>query len=90
MTHRTAPRLTLGNEAAGLVVMLDAAGRTIAELEHQVERLGQALAEERQQRRELADLLAAARQTAATADVPPSFTDGGEDETHDRPPATPA
>lgn len=74
----------------GLVVMLDAAGRTIAQLEEQVDRLARAVAEERQLRLELTELLRAAREGAATADVPQPFTQGGEDCAHDHPtdPAT--
>lgn len=69
--------------ATGLVVMLDAAGRTILELEHRVEYLtaqvGQ-LAEERDSLRRLLD------EARATTGVPPTHGDGPENGSHAAPP----
>lgn len=55
---------------AGLVVMLDAAGRTIATLEQRVEQLTAALLAERQERQRLTELLEELRHGANTTDVP--------------------
>lgn len=66
-----APRVDLGAQAPGLVVMLDAAGRTIAGLEDRVDQLTAALVAERQQRAELEQLLAQLRHSVDTPHVDP-------------------
>lgn len=72
-------------EAAGLVVMLDAAGRTIAELEQQVDRLTRAVDAERQQRIELTALLAQIRAECDTSSLTPQGDGNAHSEGHDRP-----
>lgn len=67
-------------EAAGLVVMLDAAGRTIADLEHRVGTLERAVAQVSAERDALRIMLAEAR---ATTDVPPTGRHAAENGTHD-------
>jgi prefoldin subunit 5 len=69
----------------GLVVMLDAAGRTIATLEQRVEQLTAALLAERQERQRLTELLEELRQGANTTDVPHDTPGGAENGDHDRP-----
>lgn len=71
MRPAAAPRVELGAQAPGLVVMLDQAGRTIASLEDRVDALTAALAEERQQRAELERLLAQLRSALDTPYVAP-------------------
>lgn len=68
---------------AGLVYMLDAAGRTIAGLEQRVAGLEQAVAQVTAERDMLRHLLAEAR---ATADVPPPGAHRAENGDHDQPP----
>lgn len=77
-------------ESAGLVVMLDSAGRTISELEGRVEQLSAALVAERAGRLEAEHLLAELRATLDTPDVDPQDPPVGDDEQHDDDPAAPA
>ena len=71
----------------GLVVMLDAAGRTIAELEQRVEQLTAALIAERQERQRLAALLEELRASSPDAgDVPHDTPVGAENGRHARHP----
>lgn len=72
------------HHGAGLVVMLDAAGRTIDQLERQVNRLTEALEQERRERLKLAALLESLRQAPDAAYVPPSDPIGDHHGTHDR------
>lgn len=76
-------RQQLGGQAVGLVVMLDAAGRTIADLEEQVEHLTTAIGAEQRLRRELEQLLAQAR---ATIDVHPPTSQTPDNLDHAAPP----
>lgn len=89
----SAPLPPAVEHGAGLVVMLDAAGRTIAQLEHRVDQLGAALLAERQERQRIADLLAECRgECAATGDVPttqqPADNNGRHARQDSPPPAT--
>lgn len=84
MSSPTLPAVV--QHGTGLVVMLDAAGRTIADLEQRVEQLATALVAERQQRAELEALLAELR--SATPDVQRPGRHVGEDCSHDRPATT--
>lgn len=74
----------------GLVVMLDAAGRTIAELEQRVEQLTAALLAERAERQRLTALLEELRQGADAADVPHDTPADAENGRHARQPQPPA
>lgn len=89
----------LAQEAPGLVVLLEAAGRTIHGLERRVDALEGQLAAEREERALLEGLLEEARQQAPdNAGVRPSACHHGETCQHDhaapsdsvaaRPPAT--
>ena len=73
----------------GLVVMLDAAGRTIAQLEQRIEQLTAAVVAERQDRQRLTALLEELRAVADAADVPHDTPTPAENGDHDRhhPPA---
>lgn len=71
---------------AGLVYMLDAAGRTIAGLEERVGQLEQHIAQVTRERDECRRLLDQAR---ATADVPPTGQHRAENEAHDGHPTAP-
>lgn len=83
MTSATLP--AVAEAGAGLVVMLDAAGRTIAELERRVEQLTAALLAERAERQRIAALLEELRQGADAADVPHDTPVPAENGEHDRP-----
>lgn len=82
MMTRSAPESA--TQAAGLVYLLDAAGRTIASLEQRIEGLEAALSAERAEREALTAALAGLR--ADTADVPPSGPTSGEHVDHDHRP----
>lgn len=70
----------------GLVVMLDAAGRTIAELEQRIDQLTAALLAERQERQRITALLEELRAPAPdAADVPHDTPVPAENGDHDRP-----
>lgn len=73
----------LGQQAAGLVVMLDAAGRTIAQLEERVERLTAAVSAEREARLRAERLLADLRSAADASDVPQQTPDPTDNDGHD-------
>lgn len=87
MTAATIP--AVAEQGAGLVVMLDAAGRTIAELEQRVDQLTAALIAERQERQRITALLEELRQAPATGDVPHDTPDGAENGRHARHPSPP-
>lgn len=74
----------MSNDHAGLVYMLDAAGRTIQGLEQRVNALEAHVEEVTRDRDLLRHLLA---ELTATANVPPSETDAAENGQHDEPPA---
>lgn len=87
----TAPeRVHLGADAAGLVVMLDVAGRMVGGLEDRVALLEDALAAERRERARAEGLLARLRAYADTPDDRPPGTDGGDDGRHEPDPARPS
>lgn len=69
-------------ESAGLVVMLDSAGRTISDLEGRVEQLTATLVAERAARLEAEGLLAELRATIDTPDVDPRADGSGDDGAH--------
>lgn len=71
------------NDHAGILFMLDAAGRTIMELEARVERLTALVADVARERDEFRHLLDQAR---ATTDVPPPGEQPAENGDHEQPP----
>ncbi len=71
---------SLAKPAAGLVVMLDSAGRTIAELELRIGLLEESVAGERARVVELEEQLAT---ILATRDLPPDENPPGQDGAHD-------
>lgn len=76
--------LAAAQDAPGLIIMLEAAGRTIAGLEARVEQLDADLVAERQERAALEDLLVELRtQPDDSASVRPSAFHDGETVPHD-------
>lgn len=79
MNHHAIPLPPVVEHGTGLVVMLDAAGRTITALEQRVDALTRALNAEREERAELARLLQEARNTCS---IHPDETDSPDDGAH--------
>lgn len=77
------------DDHAGILVVLDRTGRTIAALELRVDELTEQVAMVSAQRDQLAHLLTEARAAADAAHVPPPNGTGGENERHASPPTAP-
>lgn len=81
MTHQPLPRLHQAQQSPGLVVMLDAAGRTIAGLEDRVDQLTAHIAQLEKANESLRAHLAQATDTARVDPQPaPESKDGPHDD----------